>query len=107
MKRLACWWFVFAIGFSQAGDRAERNLQDDAKAKAAKAQVNLLSKAVDVFALKNKGEYPAKLEDLLTTKPAILESKAALIDPWKKPYMYDASGPKNSGVRPDIWTVTP
>lgn len=97
---------MLSVGFSQAGDRGP-DVQDDAKAKVAKSQVLLLSKAVDAFALMNKGEYPAKLEDLLATKPPILESKAALIDPWKKPYRYDASGPKNAGVRPDIWTVTP
>ena len=28
-------------------------------------------------------------------------------DPWKKPYQYDPSGPRNNGRRPDIWTVAP
>lgn len=30
-----------------------------------------------------------------------------LVGPWKKPYKYDAAGPKNNGTKPDIWAVTP
>ena len=47
----------------------------------------------------------------LTVKDAngieYLESKDALFDPWGKEYQYDVKGPKNNGVRPDIWTVAP
>jgi hypothetical protein len=74
MKRLTCCCFMLSVGFSQAGDRGP-DVQDDAKAKVAKSQVLLLSKAVDAFALMNKGEYPAKLEDLLATKPPIWKAR--------------------------------
>jgi hypothetical protein len=28
-----------------------------------------------------------------------------LKDPWGKPYSYDPAGPKNAGLKPDIWSA--
>ncbi len=52
----------------------------------------------------------ALLDDLLKKDDLggpYLESKDALLDPWKQPYHYDPAGKKNEGRRPDIWTVAP
>ena len=34
-----------------------------------------------------------------------LETPDALIDPWGQPYQYNAQGPMNNGMKPDIWAV--
>jgi uncharacterized protein (TIGR03067 family) len=73
------------------------------KQAAAKAQIATLDQATKAYKLKNN-EFPAALKDLV---PDYVKNEEALIDPWKQPYQYDASGPKNNGTQPDIWTVTP
>jgi general secretion pathway protein G len=68
-----------------------------------------LSTAVQTFYL-NEGRYPNNLDELCEQTQsggkALLE-RDALLDPWKKPYQYDASGQHNRGNKPDIWTVSP
>jgi hypothetical protein len=51
------------------------------------------------------GAYPPTLGALLG--PPTLLDRDQLIDPWGRPYRYDPKGPKNNGMYPDIWTVTP
>ena len=36
-----------------------------------------------------------------------LEDRDALKDPWNVPFMYDRTGPRNNGRKPDIWTKGP
>ena len=105
MYRLAI--MVLLVTWFCVAAHKDANAQEDSKTKAAVEQIKLLTKAVDVFTLRADGEFPSTLDDLLRTKPPILQNKDALLDPWKKPFRYDVSGPRNSGLRPDIWTVTP
>jgi general secretion pathway protein G len=57
------------------------------------------------------GEYPNQLTDLLQKTSEgfgpFLESEEALLDPWERPYQYNAAGPRNNGMQPDIWTTDP
>ena len=79
---------------------------DESKEKAAGAQAKgTLTPACQTYKL-NNGEYPPTLEVLGQTQPngyAPLVSADALMDPWGQPYHYDASGPRNGGMQPDIW----
>ena len=80
------------------------------KAQVAQVQTTVLTQAAQAYAIKNNGVFPPTLAELLRKTDQggpYLESKEALLDPWKQPYRYDAAGPKNKGARPDIWTVTP
>jgi hypothetical protein len=69
-----------------------------------------LTHACEAYRIKHGGEFPQILAQL-TQRDALggpyLESPDALTDPWGHPYQYDASGPKNNGTKPDIWTVVP
>src|SRR5207248_1238131 len=80
---------------------------DDAKADRCKADVQTLSKACQMYQLKF-GEWPPSLDALLQppdgSRP-YLESPDAILDSWRQPYQYDASGGRNNGLKPDIWTV--
>jgi hypothetical protein len=80
---------------------------DRAQEQRALAQVGELTAAAQVFHVKF-GDPPARLGDLVKPpegKPFV--EPAALVDPWGKPFQFDARGPKNGGLRPDVWTVTP
>ncbi len=67
-----------------------------------------LSTAVQTFYL-NEGRFPNSLDELAAptnnSKPYI--ERDALLDPWGHPYGYDASGPRNSNNKPDIWANAP
>jgi hypothetical protein len=69
--------------------------------------VQTLSRAVEAYKISN-GEYPSGLDDLAKKQPgggpALVEA-GALKDPWGKPYSYDPAGPKNAGLKPDIWSA--
>jgi general secretion pathway protein G len=75
---------------------------------AAYAQVNgPLTQACQAYFVKN-GHYPQSLEMLLQRDQygvIYIDKEDALNDPWGKRYQYDASGPKNNTLKPDIWTV--
>lgn len=84
---------------------------EKAKISAAQTQIKLLDNAVTLYRL-NNNSFPQKLERLLEADPnnasqPYLKERTSLIDPWNKPYQYDAEGPKNKGLTSDIWTVTP
>ena len=69
-----------------------------------------LTHGCQAYCLKNDGRFPDNLAVLLEKNPnggPYLESPDALIDPWGRPYQYDTNGPRNKGMRPDIWTVAP
>ena len=74
--------------------------EEKAKIKAAKAQIELLSTALDTFRL-DVGRYPTSEEGLeaLRTKPGGLErwdgpylKKDVPLDPWGKAYAYKSPG---------------
>lgn len=68
-----------------------------AKAKRAKvkADVKMLSDMVDMFQ-NERGQYPSSLEDLATRSeegdPPLIKSRDMLMDPWKRPYVYELTG---------------
>jgi hypothetical protein len=55
------------------------------------------------------GQLPDRLDQLLAPPDGGLPlvERDALIDPWGRPYKYDAAGPNNAGVRPDVWSLGP
>jgi len=74
--------------------------EEKAKVKAAKAQIELLSTALDTFRL-DVGRYPTSQEGLeaLRTQPGGVErwdgpylKKDVPTDPWGKPYVYKSPG---------------
>ncbi len=74
--------------------------EEKAKVKAAKAQIELLSTALDTFRL-DVGRYPTSQEGLeaLRTQPGGVErwdgpylKKDVPVDPWGKPYVYKSPG---------------
>jgi general secretion pathway protein G len=66
-----------------------------------------LTNACKTYYMKHN-EWPQSLQQLLQ-KDALggpyLETPDALIDPWGQPYQYNAQGPNNNGMKPDIWAV--
>lgn len=76
----------------------------DSKEDRARIDVRNLTKAAELYQ-KTKGNPPGKLDDLI--KAGYVDPKANWLDPWGKPYLYDANGKRNGGKRPDIWAVTP
>jgi hypothetical protein len=55
------------------------------------------------------GQLPDRLERLVAPPGGgtPLVENSALTDPWGRPYRYDPAGPKNAGVRPDVWSLGP
>jgi len=83
---------------------------EQAKKDAAQLQARgPLTQAVQTYKLRHS-QWPQSLELLLqkdTKGGPYLESKDALLDPWGNEYHYNASGPNNNGLKPDIWAVHP
>jgi general secretion pathway protein G len=82
---------------------------DEAKEKAAKAQVMEISGALGQYKL-NNGDYPASLDALTGAQPngdKPIMKPDALIDPWEHPYNYDPAGSHNNGMEPDVWANGP
>jgi hypothetical protein len=72
-------------------------------------QVKALGQSCDAFFVKN-GKFPGTLNDLLAKDDGgipVIGDPSMLIDPWGQQYQYDAAGPKNNGIRADVWTVSP
>ena len=88
-------------------DRHSRSGVTDKIKATAKDQLVLLTKASRRLQTSRTLHFPMALNDLVEGIPPFLESKDALLDPWKQPFQYNPEGPKNGGLRPDIWTVTP
>jgi hypothetical protein len=78
---------------------------EEAEVAAAKAQIKVIETAIQYHQTQTR-RLPKHLKELTEGgAPAMLPR--GIIDPWKKPYQYDAAGPKNKGKKPDVWTVTP
>ena len=68
-----------------------------------------LDKAVQTYKL-TTGDFPKNLEVLAESpgdglKPFV--EKKDLKDGWGKPIQYDVKGPRNKGIKPDIWSLGP
>jgi len=81
---------------------------EDAKVNRCKADVKTLTTAAQAFQVQYQVP-PDSLQSLLTPPAGrpYLESAENIIDPWGKPYQYNAQGTQNGGLKPDIWTTTP
>jgi len=82
----------------------------DAQKSIAQTKTKSLTDACNAYKLKHNGQYPDSLETLLQADAKggpWLEDRDALKDPWEKTYLYDRTGPRNNGRKPDIWTVGP
>src|SRR6266498_2332886 len=76
---------------------------------AAYAQTQVLTKACQAYRIKHN-KYPDALNVLLTKDEfgtVYLDDQNALLDPWQRPYQYNAAGPNNQNMKPDIWTEAP
>jgi general secretion pathway protein G len=76
----------------------------------ARANVKAISNALDTYKLRN-GEYPDSLQQLTVKdnagNPRIIEPDM-IIDPWRKPYVYEKVGTMNGADgRPDVYTIPP
>ena len=81
-------------------------IEDGRREERAKLQLKVLTTATAAYKLKY-GDFPDKLQ-LLVQPPdgaPYLNGKEELIDPWGRPYEYDAKGPKHKGLLPDIWSL--
>jgi hypothetical protein len=74
----------------------------------AENRVFILTGAVKTYFDEFK-KFPAKLEELakLPGDNNPFAEKDAFVDPWGRPYQYDAKGPKNKGLFPDVWSLGP
>ena len=75
----------------------------------AHAQAKVLTNACNAYKLMHN-QFPKSLDTLLEKDEFgknYVDDPNGIIDPWRKPYQYDANGPRNNGERPDIWTVAP
>jgi general secretion pathway protein G len=82
---------------------------NNAKKNAAKLKADVITKACTTYEV-NYGQRPASLEVLLQPDSMggpYLMSQDALLDPWGRPYSYNAQGPHNNGLQPDVWSDTP
>src|SRR5687768_13831260 len=79
------------------GDK-KKDEQDASKVAAAKVQIGVLTQACQAYKVKHE-KYPDTLEELTKTTPPFVE-KSALLDPWKKQYLYVRDGVRNKGKMP-------
>ena len=96
-------------------DEADRKIEEarqkieQAKQKVDLAQTKVLTQACQAYKL-NTGEYPPDLETLAKPQPnggqAYVEA-AALKSKTGGAFKYDPAGPKNAGLKPDIWVEIP
>lgn len=58
---------------------------------------------------RDTGCWPVSLDELLqkNAKGGPYLKSGSLIDSWGNRYQYDAKGPMNKGVQPDIWFIRP
>jgi len=81
---------------------------EDAKEGAAKSGIKTIETACISYELKI-GSLPGSLNDLLQPpdggKPYLQGGAESITDPWGKQFQYDASGGRNGGQKPDVWTT--
>ncbi|HLW67221.1 MAG TPA: type II secretion system protein GspG [Gemmataceae bacterium] len=81
-------------------------MQQDAERRA-KTGVNDLQIGVLQFKLKYL-KYPDELDELVSPPNGrAYVSVESLFDPFGRKYQYDMKGPKNGGLKPDIWSLGP
>jgi len=81
---------------------------EDAQKGVAKTTATQISSAAQQFKLQFQ-RLPENIEELFQPPDGhtpFIEQKA-LQDPWGNPFRYDASGPRNGGMKPDVWAVAP
>ena len=75
------------------------------------ANVKALTDAVIIYKTQHAGAWPESLQTLLMRDEQghgpYIRAQEDLVDPWNQPYQYDASGSRNNGLQPDIWSQTP
>ena len=77
--------------------------------KVAKTWINSTGPAYINSFLALSGQYPEKLEELISPPndlPAFVKSPSDLIDPWGNSYQYNNLGKHNSGSF-DLWSIAP
>jgi general secretion pathway protein G len=80
---------------------------EESRKSEAKINVRELTKACGMYEL-NYRTRPGTLRVLLQKGEyggPYLKNDAILYDPWGKEYQYNAQGPRNNGMDPDIWTT--
>ena len=102
--KLGCVALLIVIGSNFAVGQ-DPGKKDDPKVALAKVSIKTIDTALQAYRVKHDS-FPENLERLTEGDKPFLK-RENLIDPWKKPYQYDATGPKNDGKKPDVWTVTP
>jgi hypothetical protein len=73
------------------------------------AKVKTLTLAAQAYEIQF-GVRPNSLQSLQSPpngRPFIDAKKEYLIDAWGRPYKYDAAGPNNRGLKPDVWSEGP
>lgn len=100
---------------NNAGGNENRATTEDVKVlekrkhQAAQKQVASIALASQMYAVNHDGHLPKTLNALTVHDEAggpYLPAEA-ILDPWQKPYHYDADGKHNKGAKPDVWTVSP
>ena len=87
------------------------NYLESAKEDVARAQVQTLTQAAQMYAIAHGGTFAPDLNSLTQPtadgKAASLEV-SALIDPWQRPYQYQYPGQHHPGQnKPDVWSTGP
>jgi len=80
---------------------------DDAKVGRCKAEIAALGGALRSYAIKNGGEYPDSLQQLVekdSNGRSFLEQETLPLDAWGKPYHYDPNAPDGG---PSVWSSGP
>jgi general secretion pathway protein G len=86
---------------------AQLEKSEDTKAK---AQITIISKAVETYMIDHSGGRPPSLEALLQQDERggpYLETAEAITTPWGGMYQYDPAGGHNNSRKPDVFIVNP
>jgi general secretion pathway protein G len=81
---------------------------EDAKEGIARTRAIALANAAQQFQIKYQ-RLPESLNELINPpeggKPYV--EPDTLMDPWGRPFQYDAAGPHSGGLKPDVFTTVP
>lgn len=85
---------------------------DESNKAAAKSKISSLESAVTMYYTQHNGTWPDSLQALLTRDPQTghgpyVTGQDSLLSPWGVAFQYDASGPGNNNLKPDIWCDIP
>jgi hypothetical protein len=108
-KRIATGFWVIAVVMAIVGPPlAAFTVWPSAAEEADLAQTKLLADACQYYHLDN-GEYPPDLETLAKPRPdgaKAFINAGALKSKTGGAFKYDPAGPKNQGLKPDVWVGT-